>query len=118
MIDFQISNLHLMNYSIPQRRVMPLGELQAHIHTLPAQPDLIPYKTAYYTDAWGFCMAHHDFLKLEEGDYEVVIDTEKTSGNLFYGEYLHRGKTPKRCFSSRISVIRRSQTTIVPALHC
>lgn len=95
VIDFRMSNLHLMSYSIPQRRMMPLAELQAHIYTLPAQPDLIPYKTAYYTDAWGFCMSHHEFLKLEEGDYEVVIDTEKASGNLYYGEYLHIGQSTK-----------------------
>ncbi|MFK3691450.1 DUF4910 domain-containing protein [Agrobacterium tumefaciens] len=95
VIDFQMSNLHLMNYSIPQRRVMPLAELRAHIYTLPEKPELIPYKTAYYTDAWGFCMSHNDFLKLEEGDYEVVIDTEKTSGNLYYGEYRHVGQSTK-----------------------
>lgn len=95
IIDFKTSNLHLMNYSIPVHRVMPLTELKAHIHTLPSQPDLIPYKTAYYTDAWGVCMAHRDFLALPEGDYEVVIDTEKTPGHLHYGEYLHSGSSKK-----------------------
>lgn len=91
IIDFAASNLHLLNYSTPVRRVMPLAELRPYIYTLPAQPNLIPYKTAYYTDAWGFCMAHKDFLRLEEGDYEVLIDTEKTPGHLSYGEYLHAG---------------------------
>ncbi len=93
VIDFQASNLHLLNYSTPIRRVMPMSELKDHIFTLPSQPDLIPYKTAYYTDAWGFCMSHEKFLQLGEGDYEVVIDTEKSPGNLSYGEYLHRGQS-------------------------
>ncbi|WP_425374171.1 DUF4910 domain-containing protein [Neorhizobium lilium] len=95
VIDFEKSNLHLLNYSIPVRRVMPLAELKAHIFTLPAQPDLIPYKTAYYTDAWGFCMAHAELMKLAEGEYEICIDTEKTAGHLSYGEYLHTGTSGK-----------------------
>ncbi|KGE02323.1 peptidase M28 [Rhizobium sp. YS-1r] len=95
VIDFSASNLHLMSYSIPVRRVMPLAELKTHIYTLPAQPDLIPYKTAYYTDAWGFCMAHREFLKLRDDVYDVVIDTEKRPGHLVYGEYLHAGASKK-----------------------
>ena len=95
VIDFQNNNLRLLNGSIPVREIMSLAELRPHIHTLPLQPDLIPYKTAYYTDAWGFCMAHRDFAALEEGDYEVVIDTEKTAGNLYYGEYLHPGASDR-----------------------
>jgi aminopeptidase-like protein len=74
---------------------MPLTELKGHIHTLPSQPDLIPYKTAYYSDAWGICMPHRNFLALPEGDYEVVIDTEKKPGHLHYGEYLHQGSSQK-----------------------
>jgi aminopeptidase-like protein len=95
IIDFKRCNLHLLNYSIPVHRVMPLNELKDHIHTLPLQPDLIPYKTAYYTDAWGICMSHRAFQALPEGNYEVVIDTEKKPGHLHYGEYLHQGSSQK-----------------------
>lgn len=95
VIDFQACNLHLLNGSIPLRKTMSLAELRPHIHTLPEQPDLIPYKTAYYTDAWGFCMAHRDYVALKEDNYEVVIDTEKIEGNLYYGEYLHRGASDR-----------------------
>jgi len=95
VIDFKASNLHLLNYSVPMRATMPLEALKAHIFTLPSQPGLVPYKTAYYTDAWGFCMSHRDFLKLEDGDYEVFIDTEKVPGHLSYGEYLHVGESTK-----------------------
>lgn len=95
IIDFKASNLHLLNYSTPIHATMPLSELRTHIYTLPQQPDLIPYKTAYYVDAWGFCMTHNEFLKLSEGQYEVVIDTEKSPGHLHYGEYLHAGATSR-----------------------
>ena len=95
VVDFARSNLHLMNYSVPVRKVMPLYELKSHIHTLPEQPDVIPYKTAYYTDAWGFCMSHAQFRRLPEQHYDIVIDTEKRPGALTYGEYLHRGESSR-----------------------
>src|SRR5689334_6556825 len=44
IVDFARSNLHVMSYSRNIRQVMPLSELKSHIYTLPAQPDLIPYK--------------------------------------------------------------------------
>jgi aminopeptidase-like protein len=42
VIDFQASNLHVVSYSTPVDRTMPLGELKAHLHTLPEHPDWIP----------------------------------------------------------------------------
>lgn len=92
IVDFADHNLHVLNYSIPVHARMPLGDLKPHLHTLPEQSDVIPYKTAYYTDEWGFCMRHDQFATLEEGFYEVSIDTEKVPGHLTYGDYLHRGQ--------------------------
>ena len=46
IVDFKRSNLHVMSYSVPVHRHMSLGELKQHIHTLPGQPDLIPYRTS------------------------------------------------------------------------
>ena len=42
VIDFRASNLHLVNYSVPVRKRMPLAELRPHLHTLPDHPDWIP----------------------------------------------------------------------------
>lgn len=91
IVDFRNSNLHVVSYSIPVHTTLSLDELKEHIFTLPDQPDLIPYRTSYYADFWGFCMAHNHLLELTGGDYEVVIDTTFKNGSLTFGEYLHRG---------------------------
>jgi aminopeptidase-like protein len=93
IVDFAQCNLHVMSYSLPVRRRVSLAELKKHVHTLPEQPDLIPYRTSYYADDWAFCMAHRQFEGLREEAYEVVIDSSLEKGALTYGEYLHRGET-------------------------
>ena len=93
VVDFGSSNLHVLNYSVPVRATLPLDELKKHLFTLPEQPDLIPYRTSYYAENWGFCMAHDRLAALPDGLYEVVIDASLEDGSLTYGEYLHRGET-------------------------
>jgi aminopeptidase-like protein len=93
IVNFDQSNLHVMSYSIPVRKHVSLAELKAHTHTLPEQPDVIPYRTSYYSENWGFCMTHRQFENLQDGVYEVVIDSSLEDGFLTYGEYLHEGET-------------------------
>jgi aminopeptidase-like protein len=93
VIDLKNSNLHVVSYSVPVRKTMPMAELRPHLHTLPAHPDWVPYRTSYYREDWGFCLSHSDFLSLEEGDYEVVIDSSLENGSLTYGELLLPGGT-------------------------
>jgi len=95
VVDFAAHNLHIVNYSMPVHKVMAFEELAGHIHTLPDQPDLIPYRTIYYAENWGFCMRHQDFEKLKPGDYEVYIDAERFPGSLTYGEYVLKGSTDR-----------------------
>jgi aminopeptidase-like protein len=91
VVDFRDHNLHVMSYSVPVETRMPLSRLREHIHTLPHQPDLIPYRTSYYSEAWGFCMQHERFQQLLEGDYEVRIDSSLEPGSLTFGECLLPG---------------------------
>jgi aminopeptidase-like protein len=93
VIDLARSNLHVVSYSAPVRARMSLAELRPHLHSLPEQPDLVPYRTSYYSEAWGFCMAHRQLEALQEGTYEVVIDSTLKDGFLTYGEHLHRGES-------------------------
>lgn len=91
VIDFQRSNLHVVSYSVPVDRVMSLDELRPHLFTLPDRPELIPYRTSYYEENWGFCLSHDDLLGLREGDYEVLIDSSLHDGSLTYGEFHLQG---------------------------
>jgi aminopeptidase-like protein len=91
IVDFADSNLHVQGYSVPVSGTMPLAELRRHLYTLPDQPDLIPYRTSYWSETWGFCLTHNQAAALPDGDYEVLIDSTLHDGALTYGEYLHRG---------------------------
>jgi aminopeptidase-like protein len=93
IVDFANSNLHVMSYSVPVRRTIPLAELRKHLHSLPDQPDLIPYRTSYWAENWGFCLPHRVAAALSDGDYEVLIDSTLADGTLTYGEYLHQGES-------------------------
>src|SRR4051794_29312287 len=75
LVDFANSNLHVVNYSIPVHETISLSELQPHLHSIPEHPDWIPYKTSYYTPSWGFCLTHRQRNALEDGEYEVHIDS-------------------------------------------
>ena len=79
---------------------MSLSELKKHLHTLPEQPDAIPYITSYYSDQWGFCISHRQFESLIDGTYKIVIDTELFNGVLNYGELLIEGNSDKEIFLS------------------
>jgi aminopeptidase-like protein len=93
IVDFQRSNLHVVNYSVPVRAVLPLAELKQHLHSLPDRPDAIPYRTSYYQDSWGFCLTHRQLESLPEGDYEVFIDSSLAEGSLTYAECFLAGES-------------------------
>jgi aminopeptidase-like protein len=72
---------------------MPLSELKSHLFTLPEHPDWLPYRTSYYKEDWGFCLTHHQLLALQDGDYEVRIDSSLEDGHLTYGECFLSGRS-------------------------
>jgi aminopeptidase-like protein len=84
--DFATSNLHLLGYSVPIDATLSLDELRPHLFTHPLDPDLIPYRTAYWADTWGFCLSRREFEQLPEGDYRVHIDATLEDGALTYAE--------------------------------
>ncbi|TDD11507.1 DUF4910 domain-containing protein [Nonomuraea deserti] len=93
VVDFRRSNLHVVGYSVPVSATMTLTELRPHLHTLPEQPDLVPYRTGYYAETWGFCLSRRTLDGLGEGPYTVVIDSTLADGHLTYAEHVVRGRT-------------------------
>ena len=98
--NFSENNLHLVGYSIPFKGKVTLKELKNHLHTLPSQPNAIPYITSYYQERWGFCLTQEQFDSLEDGIYEVCIDTKLFDGVLNFAELLIKGKSNKEVFLS------------------
>jgi aminopeptidase-like protein len=98
--NFKQSNLHVVGYSTPVNKTVPLEELQEHLYSLPEQPDAIPYITSYYKERWGFCITQEEREKLEPGEYQIVIDSELKSGSLTYGEWIIQGDSEEEVFIS------------------
>ncbi|KUN40089.1 peptidase M28 [Streptomyces longwoodensis] len=92
VVDFAASSLHVLGYSVPVARTMPLSELREHLHTLPEHPTWIPYRTSYYRPDWGFCLAQETLDALPDGDYEVRIDSTLADGHLSYAEHVVPGQ--------------------------
>lgn len=98
--QFQDSNLHVLGYAVPVDATMSLEQLQAHLYSLPDQPDAIPYVTSYYKPRWGFCLPHRERERLEPGNYRVVIDSQWVTGALSYGEWFLPGEESQEIFFS------------------
>ncbi len=94
VIDFQASNIHLVNYSAPFEGELSFDELASHLYTLPDLPTAIPYRTTYYNRTWGFCLSHQQFRKLNRKvRYHIRVDTSLTPGALTYGETILHGSS-------------------------
>ena len=93
VVDFNDCNLHVLNYSTPVKKRVPLAELNEHIFTFPEHPDWIPYRTSYYKENWGFCLSQNRLAQLTDDEYDVCIDTSLEDGQLTYGEFYHQGET-------------------------
>lgn len=93
VVDMRDHTLHLMSYSVPVDAVMTLDELEPHLHSIPEHPDWIPYRTSYYRDDWGFCLAHRVREGLKPGRYRVRVDSTLAPGTLTYAECLVPGRS-------------------------
>jgi aminopeptidase-like protein len=102
IVSFDENALHLVGYSTSIDQTMSWEELQPHLHVHPDLPDVIPYRTSYYSSEWGFCLTHDQYAELQNlsGGLRVLIDTEHFSGSLTYGEVLIPGKSKREILIS------------------
>ncbi|OON66071.1 peptidase M28 [Hymenobacter sp. CRA2] len=102
VVDFQRHSLHVVSYSVPvPPQWLTRQELDAHLHSLPAQPTLTPYRTSYYQPTWGFCLPHQLREQLQDERYEVCIDADlNPAGSLTYGQLVLPGDTDEEVLFS------------------
>ena len=100
VIDFATNNLHLLQYSQSFDGVLKRSELELYLHSLPDQPKLVPYKTSYYRETWGFCLSEEQKSSLLDEEYVVHIATTLQLGVLNYGEFLIPGKVAEEVLIS------------------
>ena len=100
VVDFRRSSLHVVSYSEPVHARMSFDALRERLHTLPDQPDLVPYRTSYYHRTWGFCLSHRQLLDLQPGEYDVHIDSTLEPGHLTYAELRLEGASEEEVLIS------------------
>ena len=93
LVDARVSNLHVVNFSVPVDRQMTREELEPHLHSLPDNPSAVPYRTSYYAKTWGFCLADEVRQTLGDGPFHVCIDAEHRDGELNWGELVIPGES-------------------------
>ena len=92
LIDWRASTLHVVSGSVPVRATLTRAELEPHLHSLPEQPDAVPYRTSHHRPGWGFCLEHRRRAELGEGPFEVCIDSTLAPGHLSWGECVVPGR--------------------------
>lgn len=100
VVDYADSNLHVVGYSVPVNAELSLTDLQSHLHSIPEEPDAIPFVTSYYHRNWGFCLPDRVRRSLPEGTYRTVIDSTLEPGSLTYGELVLPGEVDDEIFLS------------------
>jgi aminopeptidase-like protein len=100
IVDLKNCNLHAVGYSIPIDQELTLEELQPHLHSIPEQPDAIPFITSYYHRTWGFCLTQETRDQMKDGTYRAVINATLEPGSLTYGELIIPGESDDEIFLS------------------
>ncbi len=98
LVDYRQSNLQVLSGSQPISGRFSFEQLKPNLLTLPEEqdPDWIPYRTAFFRDAWGFCVSRRQLDRLQRDpaeEFDVVIDAEYFDGSLSYGEVTIPGKS-------------------------
>lgn len=106
IIDFKNNNLHVVNYSTPQNKIINKQKLLSKLYYDPKLIDAIPYKTSYYEKNWGFCVSNIQRNKiiskyLNSDKFKIKIETKlNKKGKLNYAELVLKGKSKQEILIS------------------
>ena len=106
IINFEINNLHIVNYSVPKKKIVTRNQLLKKLHYIDDYPNAIPYVTSYYKRYWGFCVTKRKYEQIKSNynvkdKFEIVINSNlNPKGNLCYGELLIPGQSKKEILIS------------------
>lgn len=89
IIDYKKNGLSVVIGSLPVNKKVDLQELKKHLYMA---KEATPYVFKYYDKDWGFCMPEKE---LEEGEYEVFVDSEYRPGKMKIGVHTKKGKSDK-----------------------
>lgn len=93
--DYTKNPLAVTVYSTAVKQTVTLEELKKHLHVSDECPDAYSYDYKFYDRDWGFSMPKTQVDKLEEGDYEVFIDSVDTLGEMRIGVHTIKGKSDR-----------------------
>lgn len=101
LVSYDNNHLHVMTYSRGINATVNLDDLLPHLHTH-AQPEAIPYRTAYYTDDWGFCVTHaqREAIIADGGPFQVLVDAEKSPGEMDFADVIVDGSSGREVLVS------------------
>ena len=100
IVDINDCNLHVVGYSVAVDKYLSLSELMPYLHSIPDQPNAIPFMTSYYHPTWGFCLTHEQKERLTPGQYHAVIDAQHVVGSMTYGDVILPGESDDEIFLS------------------
>lgn len=106
IIDFKEQPLSVVHGSLPVNKTVNLEELSEHLHFHQERKDDYYYQYKFYEKDWGFTMPFNQIYKeveetgaieprLEEGEYEVFVDSEYKPGKMKVGVHTIPGKTDR-----------------------
>jgi aminopeptidase-like protein/spore coat polysaccharide biosynthesis protein SpsF (cytidylyltransferase family) len=101
LVRYTDNHLHVMTYSRGVDETVGLEELLRHVHAH-ARADAIPYRTAYYSDDWGFCVTHaqREAIVADGGPFHVVIDAAKHPGTMDFADIVVAGSSTREILVS------------------
>lgn len=89
--------LHCVSHSEPIHKKMTFSELAPNLHTHATDQSLIPYRSTYYRDSWGFCVTADQMEKLKDGlePLTVQIDASFTDQPMAMAEMVVEGRSKR-----------------------